>query len=190
MEADTMVAQNMKLASEIIEEHTDTIRGAIWFHVNDKSSIDDVFQDFFLSLVHRPIPQRVQNIKAYINISVKNDVLDAAYKTKSCHLRNRKYAEMYKDSRKSDTPEGIASHTEEIRQLFDIVEDQLLQHETEAIIQKYRHDRDTAEIAEAMNINKRSVSCYLCTGLRKLRKIVCQEQSQQDNCFVEENAMI
>ncbi len=190
MDANTKAAQNMKLTSEIFEEHTDTIRAAIAFNVNDKSSIDDIFQDFFLSLVRRPVPRRVQNIKAYLNRAVKNDVLDAAYQRKSYHQRNRKYAQMHADRFKSETPDNIASHAEEIRQLFDIVENQLLQHETEAITQKYRYDRDAGQTAEVMGINRRSVSCYLCTGLRKLRKIVHQEQSQQDDCFVEIDTMI
>ncbi len=178
MDANTKTAQNMKLASEIFEEHADTIRAVIAFNVNDKSSIDDMFQDLFLSLVRRRIPRRVQNIKAYLSRAVKNDVLDAAYQRKSYHLRNRKYAEMYSYRLKYDTPDDIASHAEEIRLLFDIVENQLLQHEAEAIIQKCRHDRDAGETAEAMGINRRSVSCYLCTGLRKLRKLVRQGSSQ------------
>ncbi len=178
MNANTKTVQNVKQASEIFEEHADTIRAVITLNVNDKSSIDDIFQDFFLSLVRRPIPRKVQNIKAYLSRAVKNDVLDAAYQRKSYHLRNRKYAEMHLYRLKYDTPDDIASHAEEIRLLFDIVEDQLLHHEAEAITQKYRHDRDAGETAEAMGINRRSVSCYLCTGLRKLRKLVRQGLSR------------
>ncbi len=88
MEANTKTTQNMKLASEIFEEHANLLRAVIAFNVNDKSSIDDIFQDFFLSLVRRPIPRRVQNIKAYLNRAVKNDVLDAAYQRKSYHREN------------------------------------------------------------------------------------------------------
>ena len=178
MDANTKTAQNVKQASVIFEEHADTIRAVIAFNVNDKSSIDDIFQDFFLSLVRRPIPRRVQNIKAYLTRAVKNDVLDAAYQRKSYHLRNRKYTEIHSYRLKYDTPNDIASHAEEIRLLFDIVEDQLLHHEAKAITQKYRHDRDAGETAEAMGINRRSVSCYLCTGLRKLRKLVRQGLSR------------
>lgn len=75
MDANTKTVQNMKLASEIFEEHTDTIRAVIAFSVNDKSKIDDIFHDFFLSLVRRPIPRRVQNIRAYLRRAIKNDVI-------------------------------------------------------------------------------------------------------------------
>jgi len=45
METKPQLIQNMKLASEIFEEHGGRIRTAIGFYVNDKSSVDDVFQD-------------------------------------------------------------------------------------------------------------------------------------------------
>lgn len=172
MDVNATTAQNLKRASKIFEEHTHTIRAAIGFYVNDKSSIDDLFQDFFLSLVRRPIPRRAQNIRAFINRAIRNDVLDAVSQTQSYNVRNYKYAKMHADNIKSKTPDDIVSQAEEIRHIFDIVGSQLLQHETKAIIQKYRYDMDIGETAKAMNINKRSVSCYLCTGIRKLRKRV------------------
>lgn len=178
MNANTKAA-NMKQASEIFEKHNHTIRAAIRFHINDKSSIDDIFQDFFLSLVERPVPQPDQGIKAFINRAIRNDVLDAACQNKSYHQRNCRYAQMHNDRFKSKTPDELAIHAEEIRVLFDIVENQLMGHESQAIIQKYRHGRDAGEAAEAMGINRRSVSHYLCTGLRKLRKCVNQQQSLQ-----------
>ena len=189
MDANTKAAGNMKEATEIFEKHTHTIRAAIRFHINDRSSIDDIFQDFFLSLVERPVPRRDQNIKAFINRAIRNDVLDAASQNRSYHQRNCKYAQMHKDHFKSQSPDDIAIHAEEIRQLFDIVENQLLQHETEAIIQKYRYDRDAGEAAQTMGINRRSVSHYLCTGLRKLSQFVRQEQTLQDDCLVKADAL-
>jgi len=190
MDANTKAARNMQEAVEIFQKHTHTIRAAIRFHINDRSSIDDIFQDFFLSLVERPIPRRDQNIKAFINRAIRNDVLDAASKKRSYYQRNCKYAQMHKDRFKSKTPDDIAVHAEEIRQLFDIVENQLLHHESQAIIQKYRYDRDAGQTAEVMGINRRSVSHYLCTGLRKLRNLVRQEQLPQDSCSIEEDMLI
>ena len=77
---------------------------------------------------------------------------------------------MHKDRFKTKTPDDIVSCAEVLCQIFDIVKDQLLQHEREAIIQKYCYDKNTVEMADSMGINRRSVSCYLCTGLKKIRK--------------------
>ena len=171
METDTQITQNLKQATEIFEKYDKTIRSAIWTHINDKSSIDDIFQDFFLSLVKSPIPRKDQNIKAFIYRAIRNDVLDAASRTRSYHLRNRKYAELNTDRFKSSTPDEILGHAEEIRQLFKIVGNQLHLHESRSIIHKYRDGMDIGETAELMRINRRSVSCYLCKGLKKLREL-------------------
>jgi len=189
MNADTTAARNMKEATEIFEKHTHTIRAAIRFHINDASSIDDIFQDFFLSLVERPVPRRDQNIKAFINRAIRNDVLDAASENRSYHQRNCKYAQMHQDRFKSKAPDELVIHAEDIRQLFDIVENQLLQHETEAIIQKYRYDRDADEAAKAMGVTRRSVSHYLCTGMKKIRNFVQQEQYADKDYLVEAEAL-
>ena len=189
MDANTTAARNMKEATEIFEKHTHTIRAAIRFHINDRSSIDDIFQDFFLSLVERPVPRRDQNIKAFINRAIRNDVLDVASQNRSYHQRNCKYAQMHKDRFKSKAPDEIVIHAEDIRQLFDIVENQLMHHESQAIIQKYQYDRDAGEAAEAMGITRRSVSHYLCTGMKKLRNFVCQEQFADEDCLVEADAL-
>ena len=170
MHVDTKTVQNVQQASEVFEEYADTIRTTIAVHVNDKSTIDDIFNDFFLSLVQKPIPRGVKNVRAYVSRAVKNDVIDLALQTKSYHLRNRKYSQMHTGRFKSPTSSDLAIHAEDIRQLFDIVEKQLVHHEAEAIIQKYRHGRDTGEAAKALGINKRSFSHYLCTSLRKLHR--------------------
>ncbi len=189
MDANTTVARNMKEATDMFEKHIHTIRAAIRFHINDSSSMDDIFQDFFLSLVEMPVPRRDQNIKAFINRAIRNDVLDAVSQNRNYHQRNCKYAQMHKDRFKSKTPDEIAIHADDIRQLFDTVENQLLHHESQAIIQKYRYDRDADEAAEAMGVTKRSVSHYLCTGMRKLRNFVNQEQFAEEDCPVEAEAL-
>jgi len=187
MVTDTKTARNMKLASEIFEEHSDTIRAAIRFHVNDKSSIDDIFQEFFLSLVKRPIPQKVENIKGYLSKAVKNDVLDAAFQAKSCHQRNCKYTQMHTERFESPSPDDLASHAEAVSQLLDIIKERLYQHEIEAVMQRYLYDRDIDEGAETMGISKRSFSCYLSTGIKKIRKFTFERDLERIICFISAN---
>jgi RNA polymerase sigma factor (sigma-70 family) len=166
------MAQNVKLAATIFEEHADTIRTSISVHINNRSDIDDIFQDFFLSLVQKPVPQEIKNMKAYLNKALKNDVLDNVSQTNSFRLRNYKYAQLHASRFKLPAPDEVATYAEDTRQLFDIIENQLPQYESKAIIQKFRHGRDACEAAEAMGINKRSFSHCLCTGLKKLYTLV------------------
>ena len=185
MITDTKDENNVAVAAEIFEKYGDKIRTEIWLHVNDKSSIDDICHDFFISLVEKPIPRKDQNIRAFIHKAIKNDVLDAASRSKSYYARNCKYAQIHTKHFDSDTPESIMSYAEDVHQIFKIVESQLLEHEAQAIIHKYRYDRDTDETAHMMGVSRRSVSHYLCTGLRKLRNLIHSEQFQQDFSFIE-----
>ncbi len=171
MKVKTKDAGNMEQVKEIYEKHGNQIYSIIRSNINNKSDIDDIFQDYFLSIMQRPIPQQHLNILAFINRAIKNDVRDAASRSQSYYQRNRKYAEMHSDRFKSKTPDDIVIHSEEIRRLFEFVENQLLQHEAEAIINKFRHGKNNLETADVMDIERRSVSCYLCTGLKKLRAV-------------------
>ena len=104
-------------------------------------------------------------------MAIKNDVLDEAFRTKSYHARNRRYAELNAGQVKFHDPENVVLMSEEIQKLFSIIERRLMPHEREAITQRYCLDRDIGEAAEAMCIDKRSFSHYLCTGLKKTTKI-------------------
>lgn len=174
------IKKNVRIAAQIFDEHGDVIRDMIRFRVNDKSIVDDIFQDLFVSLVHRPIPPGIQNVKGYLCMAVKNDVLDETFRTKNYRARNQKYAELHTEQVKYHNPENIVIVSEEIQKLFSIIERRLMPHEREAVIQRYRFDRDNDEAAEAMYISRRSFSHYLCTGLKKIRRFV-QENKEKQN---------
>ena len=48
MSVDAKTAQNVQRVSELFEEHGDSTRATIAVHVNNKSTIDDIFQDFYI----------------------------------------------------------------------------------------------------------------------------------------------
>lgn len=123
------VQDNMKIVVQIFDEFRDLIREMIYFRANDKSIVDDIFQDLFVSLVHNPIPPDIQNIKGYLCMAVKNDVLDEAFQTKSYRARDRRYAELHTGQVRFHDPEDAAIMSEEIQNLFAIIERQLMPHE-------------------------------------------------------------
>lgn len=182
MDANTKTAQNMKLASEIIEEHTDTIRAVITFNVNDKSVIDDIFQNLFLSLVHSPVPSNIENVEGYLRRAIRNDVIDAAIKRRCHRTREQRYAEMYMVSIRYDDPEDTVTMCDVIQHIFEIIENKLPAHEARALIEKYRYNRDDGEAARIMGITRRSFSHYLCTGLKKVRQFVRENKRHLNDC--------
>ena len=68
--------KNVGVAAEIVSEYSDFIYMVIYSQVKNKSRVDDIFQDFFISLVSKPIPHNVKNIKSYLYKAVSNDIVD------------------------------------------------------------------------------------------------------------------
>ena len=58
--------KNIELASQIFSEYGAFIPSITYTKVQEKQKADDLSQDFFLSLVHKPIPPDVRNIKGFI----------------------------------------------------------------------------------------------------------------------------
>jgi DNA-directed RNA polymerase specialized sigma24 family protein len=67
---------NVGTAAEVIAEYRDFIYMVICSQVNNKACAEDIFQDFFLSLVSKPIPHDVKNIKSYLYRAISNDIVD------------------------------------------------------------------------------------------------------------------
>ena len=180
METTLQSIKNVKEAAKIFEEYSDVIHSTIYCNVNNKSIIDDIFQDFFLALVHRPIPSGIQNVKSYLRRAVKNDILDEVVKIKNYHARNQRYVKLQMSYVKFHDPENTVIEAETIQQLFEIIEKRLFPHEAEAVTQKFSFDRDYRHAAEIMGINRRSFLHYLCTGLKKVRQLAQQSRLEQN----------
>jgi len=179
MEVDTKPQKRLKLATEIFDKYGDTIRTMIYFHINDKSQTDDIFQDFFLSIMHKPVPPGIQNIRGYLYRAILNDVLDAARRAKNYRARIRRYAERRRCSRTQEYPQTAVIQAEEMQRLFDIVEKQLSTSEARAVTLRYRDNYNTAETAEKMGVNKRTVSRYVCVGLNKLGRFLSTDRGDK-----------
>ena len=174
------VRKNLELAAQVFDKYGDAIRKMIRFHVNDESMVDDIFQDFFLSLVRRPLPSGIQYTKAYLCKAVRNDVLDKAFRTKDYHSLIHRYANYRMGRVIYDNPENIVLQAEQSRKLSDLIKKHLLPHEAEAVIQRYIYNRNSGDAAEAMCINRRSFSRYVCKGLKKIRKFIRENEKNSD----------
>jgi len=174
-ESGNAVSKDVETAAQVFSEHWDMINDAIKACARNKSEAEDVFQDLFLSLVQKPIPPGVRNVRQYLYKTIKNDVTDAARRTKSYHARIDRYARRQPELVVRDYPHDILARAEETHRIFQLVEKHLPHHEAEAVIQRYRYDKDTGDAAEAMGVNKRTFSRYLCMGLQKMRQLVCGE---------------
>ena len=164
--------QTLNQVTQIFEEYGDLIYATICSYANNNIEADDIYHDFFLSLIHKPIPAHIKKIRPYILRAIKNDVLDSVRRNKSYRARILKYTVCQRQTFiQHDIPDTVIK-AEEISNIFELIDKHLPHHEAKAIIERYYQGRSMEEVANEMDINKRSLSRYLCTGIKKLRKLI------------------
>jgi len=173
--------KNVKCAAEIFDRYWDTIHDLIQFQSNDTSQADDIFHDLFLSLVQKPVPPQIKNIKRYLSRAVRNDIIDAKRREMTYSARILKYVHIPKGAHGQRTPVDMLIRSEQFRMILSLIQEELRPHEAKALIYRFLYNLDIADAAEKMNINKRSFSRYLCIALKKIRRLVKERKLHDIN---------
>jgi RNA polymerase sigma factor (sigma-70 family) len=163
---------NVTRAAEIYSEYGDFIRAVIRYKVKNDAQVDDLFQDFFLSLVSRPLPAGIRNVKSYLYKAITNDIVDAVRRVEKYKTRMDKYAECFNYSVNNNRPENAFIETEQTNKMFRLIEGRLRHSEAQAITLRYRNSYNIKEVAKKMQVNNRTVSRYLSAGLSKVRQFL------------------
>jgi RNA polymerase sigma factor (sigma-70 family) len=161
---------NVGIATEIFTEYRDFIHMVICSQVKNKSRADDLFQDFFLSLVSKPIPQNVKNIKSYLYKAICNDIVDTQRQIERYKAQIHKYKERCNFSINNTEPENALIKDEQRNKMFELIKGRLTSSQSQAIALRYVTNYTIKEVAEEMGVKSTSVSRYICTGLRRMRQ--------------------
>jgi RNA polymerase sigma factor (sigma-70 family) len=168
----------VNIAAEIFSKYGDFIHGVIRGKVENKSGADDLFQNFFLSLVYRPPSPNVKNIKSYLYRAILNDIIDNRRRIERYQNQIHKYAEHLQYSIIKDGPENVLIEAEEMAKMFECIEKRLQHSEAQAIILRYRNNRKIKEIAAAMGVNNIVAWRYISKGLDKIRRLLREKHLQ------------
>lgn len=173
---------NAERATGIFDKHGDFIRSVIRFHIRNEPEAEDVYQDLFLSLVAKPIPVEVQNVKGFLYKLITDTVKDAYRRIDRYQARIRRYTK-----RNFHTveirPETNLVGEEETKKMFHLIEKHLPAQEALAVTLRYMHHCDTGEVAEIMGVKPRSVSRYVSVGLKKIGHVVDKHQGGHYDSF-------
>lgn len=170
------VKSNVARAAEIFSLHGDFIRVVIRYRIGDEALVDDLYQDFFLSLVLRPIPPDVRNVKNYLYRAIINDSFDAVRRVEQYQDRIHRYAKRIENPINKSHPENALIETEESEKTFKAIERFLSSSESHAVTLRFKNDISIGEVAKQMAVNKRSVSRYVSVGLKKLRQFLVEKE--------------
>ena len=168
----TDVHRRVRLAAEAFGKYGDEILAVIRFNVDDPSKANDIFQDFFVSLVRRPIPSHIDDVKGYLYKAVTNDVIDVSRRTRNRESNAQKYAHVQKHNLSQGNPQDIAIHVEETERMLQLIENHLPKREATVLLRRCSDGFSTADTAGELHLTKRTVSRYLSVAMKKIRRLV------------------
>ena len=172
---------NVQRATEIFFEHCDFIRAVIRYKIKDENTAEDLFHNLFLSLVSRPVPAEVQDIKGYIYKAIINDVTDHIRHLERYQALTHKCADFNKLTVNNRVPEDALMEKEQIDRMIALIRKRVTKNEFKAIASRHLDGLSIKEAADKMSINNRSVSRYISTGLRKVKQFLVIEQEVKDD---------
>jgi RNA polymerase sigma factor (sigma-70 family) len=162
-------------ATAIFTEHGEFIRTIIRFRTGGKLDVEDLYQEFYLVLIRKPVPAEVRNLKSYLYQAVVHHVIDAIRLRRTYSHTMKKYARETRISINNREP-GNAFIDEEHRNASVAgLTRHLPEREAQVFTLKFRDNCSLLEIATRMGINKRTVSRYLSEGVRKLHRRLAAE---------------
>lgn len=159
-------------AAKIFDDYGDFIKKVICSQVQNEDQAEDLFQNFFLSLVSKPFPEEIQNVKGYLYKAIINEIADTNRLTKKYQNLISEYTERNNHPRSQEIPEKVVMKIDEADRIFKIIEKRLPRTEALASYLQYRDDLCTEKIAEIMNIRRVTVRGYIHEGLKRIRRIL------------------
>lgn len=172
LNTDSKNRKNVVLATKVCTDHESFIRAVIRSKLKNPAHVDDIFQNFFLSLVYKPLPEGVKNIKSYIYRAISNDVVDAARRAENYKTQIQKYRKQLNYSVNKTSFTNAINEEEEFDKMFALIKGRLRKSESKAISLRYGSNCSIEEVAEKMGVKRTSVSRYISTGLKKMRKFL------------------
>ena len=165
------VSDNVQAAAEVFLKYHHEIQGIIKYNVRDESVAEDVYQEFFLSLVSCPLPTGIGNMKRFLYHAITNDVLTMVRRSKRRREHLQTYIQYHRNGIPENGPADRVMEDEDRDKVLDVIEKHLHPSEYRAIQGRMRYGSDNEMAARKLGIKKRSYIRYLSVGLKKIRKL-------------------
>jgi RNA polymerase sigma factor (sigma-70 family) len=169
------MSSGIDCAMKVLTEHGDFIRSVIRFHVRNEVEAEDLFQDFFLFLISKPMPQDIRNERAFLYRVISARIKDAFRKIARYQRSIHRYAQCHKytvDKR----PEHAVIEADEAEKMFELIHSRLPSSEALAITLRYKNNFETSKVAGKMGVKSRSVSRYVSAGLKRIRDVLKEDE--------------
>ncbi len=175
------IFSNKRSLEKIYNRLFTRIYSFVAYRVGTIQDTEDIVSDVFLRVV-RAFPnfkyQGQSFLDAWVFKIAINTVTDS-YRKKRHSEMELSIAEVSQISSPIGTPEDSISKKEMFRRLYRLLTT-LAPREQEVIVLRFFAELKNREIAEVLDIDERSVSSYMCRGLRKLENVYLETQELDD----------
>lgn len=175
---------NRQLLEFLFTEHAEALRNFLLGRMNRQEDPDDVIQEIFSRLAGRDdLKQRVtgdsRNIRAFLFTCANNYVVDL--ERRNILFRRYKQVSMLRDQEMVVTasPESIASSREVLESIKQSISSLPAPWRRAFILSRFEY-LTYEQIAQRMQISKKTVEKYITRALVQLREVTAQTHGRRD----------
>ena len=165
----------VRAAADIVTRHDGFIRGVIRFQNCSRFDEEDVFQEFFLMLIRKPVPPDVRCLRSYLYRAIVHHVVDRIRHQVNYRRNLKKYAEQIRIPINNRSVRNALPEDGQRDAALAYMVRHLREREAQAFMLKYRDNCSIGEIAARMGVERRTVSRYLSEGLKRLQRTLAIE---------------
>jgi len=159
-------AQDKKIFDTVFTYYYSGLCAFVYQYINDRDAVEDLVQDFFVKFwTENQSLEITGSLKAYLFSSVKNSALD--------YLKHQQVKTKYKDQFLATNEITCESHEYAESELMEIIDQQLLKLPPRCreifTLSRFK-GISNKEIAESLNISKRTVELQISNALKALKK--------------------
>jgi RNA polymerase sigma factor (sigma-70 family) len=161
--------QNLEKVAEIFKAHGDFLLSVFQKKLKEQDA-RDLWQNLFLSLLSRPVPADIANVRGYLYRAAIRDIIDFKRGLKLNQQKMDEYSHMTSQTTDRSLIHNLVVH-ETIIEAFMHIESSLPPAVRRAMLHKHTRHMSHREIAEHMNIKKETVDRYLSVGTKMMEQI-------------------
>ena len=171
--------ENVDAVTGIFIEHGPFIRAVLDKQVRNKTDVEDLHQNLFVSLLRHPVPDDVNNIRAFLYRAIVNDIINFKKQRQRYQSKLFDLLEVLRGQQTQIEPVEKHIELEKLAITFGLIEKLRHQRFIQAVELRYKEDRSSEETARIMGVSKRTVDSYVSIGLRKLREFMAREYGDE-----------
>ena len=157
-------------AKELFLTHGDFLLSVFLRDLPEQDALD-VFQDLYLNIAIKGIPENIENARGYLYQAARNDIIDFKRKTTTYKKNIHKYSQHRVNFKPDNDPADKLMRFNLLAKAFETIGKHLSPSVNQVFIQKFQHNLNHREIAEKLNLKKETVDRYLSVGTKQIQEL-------------------